>query len=278
MGKVTLITGATSGIGKATAFLLAGRGYEVYAGARNPADGEALVAEANGRGISLKAVQLDVTDDGSVRAAVSRVARESGGLDNLVNNAGYGFLGTVEEATDAEIQRQFDVNVFGVGRMCRAALPLMRARRSGVIVNITAWLARMGFPLLTYYNASKYAVEGITDSLRYEAGPFGIRVHSVMPGLFRTRFVSGGLVANPATVSPSSPYAALAAKLIPVVAKKINEGPDPAAVAEAVLRVIEDVASPIRTPVGVEAETFVPMAKQLTDEAFEAKVKEIFGL
>ena len=278
MGKVTLVTGATSGIGKATAFLLASKGYEVYAGARNPADGETMVAEAKGRGIPLKAVQLDVTDDGSVRAAVSRVARESGGLDNLVNNAGYGFLGTVEEATDAEILRQFDVNVFGVGRMCRAVLPLMRSRRSGVIVNISAWLGRMGFPLLAYYNASKYAVEAITDSLRYEVAPFGIRVHSVLPGLFGTRFVSKGLVANPATVSPASPYVALAAKLIPVVAKKINEGPDPVAVTEAVFRVIENAGSPIRTPVGFEAETFVPMAKQLSDEAFEAKVKEVFGL
>jgi len=278
MGKVTLITGATSGMGKATALLLAGKGYDVYAGARKTADGEALVAEAKRRGIPLKAVLVDVTDDGSVRAAVSRVAKESGRLDNLVNNAGYGFLGTVEEAADAEILRQFDVNVFGVGRMCRAVLPLMRAQRSGVIVNISSWLGRMGFPLLTYYNASKYAVEAITDSLRYEVVPFGIRVHSVLPGLFGTRFVSKGLVANPATVSPASPYAALAAKLIPVVAKKINEGPDPVAVAEAVLRVIEDAGSPIRTPVGVEAETFVPMVKQLQDEVFEAKVKEIFGL
>ncbi|HWS15392.1 MAG TPA: SDR family NAD(P)-dependent oxidoreductase, partial [Candidatus Methylomirabilis sp.] len=117
MGKVTLVTGATSGIGKATAFFLAGKGYEVYAGARKPADGETLVAEAKKRGITLKTVQLDVTDDASVRAAVARVARESGGLDNLVNNAGFGFLGTVEESTDAEILRQFDVNVFGVGRM-----------------------------------------------------------------------------------------------------------------------------------------------------------------
>lgn len=278
MGKVTLVTGATSGLGKAMALLLAGKGYDVYAGARKTADGEALEAEGKGRGISLKAVQLDVTDDGSVRTAVALVARESGRLDILVNNAGYGFLGTVEEATDADILRQFDVNVFGVGRMCRAVLPMMRAQRSGVIINISAWLARMGFPLLTYYNASKYAVEAITDSLRYEVAPFGIRVHSVLPGLFGTRFVSKGLVANPATVSPASPYAALAAKLIPVVAKKINEGPDPVAVAEAVVRVIEDAGSPIRTPVGVEAETFVPMAKQLSDEVFEAKVKEIFGL
>jgi NAD(P)-dependent dehydrogenase (short-subunit alcohol dehydrogenase family) len=278
MGKVTLVTGATSGIGKSIALRLAAKGYEVYAGARTSLDGEALVAEARSRGFLLKAVPLDVTDDGSVRAAVSRVAAESGRLDNLVNNAGYGFLGTVEEATDVEILRQFDVNVFGVGRMCRAVLPSMRAQRSGVIINISAWLGRMGFPLLTYYNASKYAVEAITDSLRYEVAPFGIRVHSVLPGLFGTRFVSKGLVANPETVSPKSPYAALAAKLVPVVAKKINEGPDPVSVAEAVLRVIEDSGSPIRTPVGVEAETFVPMAKQMSDEAFEAKVRETFGL
>ena len=278
MGKVTLVTGATSGMGKATVLLLASKGYEVYGGARNLSDGEALVAEAKGQGIPLKTVPLDVTDDGSVRAAVSRVAKESGRLDHLVNNAGFGFLGTMEEATDSEILRQFDVNVFGVGRMCRAVLPLMRAQGSGVIVNISSWLGRMGFPLLTYYNASKYAVEAITDSLRYEVAPFGIRVHSVLPGLFGTRFVSKGLVANPATVSPESPYAALADKLVPVVAKKINEGPDPVAVAEAVLRVIEDAGSPIRTPVGVEAETFVPMAQQLSDEVFEAKVKENFGL
>jgi NAD(P)-dependent dehydrogenase (short-subunit alcohol dehydrogenase family) len=136
----------------------------------------------------------------------------------------------------------------------------------------------MGLPLLAHYCASKYAVEGLTDSLRHEVGRFGIRVHSVLPGLFGTEFVSRGLVVNQATVSERSPYAELVGRMVPTVAEKINKGPDPIAVAEAVARVIADPEAPIRVPVGVEAETFVPLAKQVDDATFERKVKEALGL
>jgi NAD(P)-dependent dehydrogenase (short-subunit alcohol dehydrogenase family) len=187
-------------------------------------------------------------------------------------------VATVEQATDEEMPRQFDVNVFGVLRMCRAMLPTMRAQGSGVIVNVSSFLGRMGLPLLTHYNASKYAVEGITDSLRLEVGRFGIRVHSVLPGLFGTGFVKKGLVINQATVAPASPYAELVVHMVPMVAEKINQGPDPIAVAEAVERAINDPEAPIRIPVGQEAITFVPMVKEMGDEQFEQKVKEIFGI
>lgn len=276
--QVTLVTGATSGMGKETAFLLAKNGHRVYAGARTAESGKALVEEGAAKGLTVNAVVLDVTEDSSVRSAVSLILKETGRIDNLVNNAGFGLLATVEEATDEEIFRQFDVNVFGVGRTCRAVLPIMRQQHSGVIINISSWLGKMGFPLLAYYNASKYAVEAVTDSLRYEVAPFGIRAHTVMPGLFGTQFVKKGLIANKSTTSSDSPYASLVEKLVPLVAKKINEGPDPIAVAEAVLSVINNPAAPIRTPVGVEATTFVPMVRDLSDEAFEQKVKEIFGL
>ncbi len=113
---------------------------------------------------------------------------------------------TVEDGTDAEITQQFDVNVFGVFRLCRAVLPQMREQGSGVIVNVGSFLGRMGLPLFSHYNASKYAVEDLTDSLRYEVSRFGIRVHSVLPGLFRTGFVNSGLTANAATTSEESPY------------------------------------------------------------------------
>jgi NAD(P)-dependent dehydrogenase (short-subunit alcohol dehydrogenase family) len=207
-----------------------------------------------------------------------QVLERAGRIDNLVNNAGFGLVATVEQATDEEMLRQFDVNVFGVLRMCRAVLPAMRAQGSGVIVNVSSFLGRMGLPLLTHYNASKYAVEGITDSLRLEVGRFGIRVHSVLPGLFGTGFVKKGLVVNQATVAPASPYAELVEHMVPMVAEKINQGPDPIAVAEAVERAINDPEAPIRIPVGQEAVTFVPMVKEIGDEQFEQKVKEIFGI
>lgn len=278
MAQVTLITGATSGMGRSTALHLAGKGHRVFAGARRAEAGEALAREAEERGLTVEPIALDVTDTASVAAAVREVLERAGRIDHLVNNAGYGLVSTVEQATDEEMIRQFDVNVLGVLRMCRAVLPAMRAQGSGVIVNVSSFLGRMGLPLLAHYNASKHAVEGITDSLRHEVRPFGIRVHSVLPGLFGTDFAKRGLVVNEATVAPDSPYADLVQRFVPVVAEKINQGPDPIAVAQAVERVLADPEAPIRTPVGVEAETFVPMTKQLGDEEFERKVRETFGL
>jgi NAD(P)-dependent dehydrogenase (short-subunit alcohol dehydrogenase family) len=278
MAQVTLITGATSGMGRSTAFLLARKGHWVFAGARRAEAGAALAREAEADGVTIETVALDVTDTASVEAAVREVHQRAGRIDYLVNNAGYGLVSTVEQATDEEMTRQFDVNVLGVLRMCRAVLPVMRAQGSGVIVNISSFLGRMGLPLLAHYNASKHAVEGITDSLRHEVRPLGIRVHSVMPGLFGTDFAKRGLVVNEATMAPDSPYADLVQRFVPVVAEKINHGPDPIAVAQAVERVLADPQAPIRTPVGVEALTFVPMAKQLEDEAFERTVRETFGL
>jgi NAD(P)-dependent dehydrogenase (short-subunit alcohol dehydrogenase family) len=276
--QVTLITGATSGMGRSTALLLAGEGHRVFAGARRPEAGAELAREAEARGLAVEPVALDVTDTLSVGAAVDGVLARAGRIDNLVNNAGYGLVSTVEEATDEEMTRQFDVNVLGVLRMCRAVLPAMRAQGAGVIVNVSSFLGRMGLPLLAHYNASKHAVEGVTDSLRHEVRPFGVRVHSVMPGLFGTDFVRRGLVVNRATAAEGSPYADLVKRMVPVVAEKINNGPDPIAVARAVARVIADPEAPIRVPVGVEAETFVPMAKRMDDEEFERKVRETFGI
>ncbi|MDX1655096.1 MAG: SDR family oxidoreductase [Candidatus Competibacteraceae bacterium] len=278
MQPVTLISGATAGMGRRTALLLARRGHRVFAGARHEDAAGQLRQAAAADGLEIATVPLDVTDRASVDQAVQNVLEQAGRIDNLVNNAGFGLLATVEEGSDQEFIRQFDVNVFGVLRLCRAVLPAMRIQGSGVIVNISSFLGRMGLPLLSHYNASKYAVEGITDSLRHEVRPFGIRVHSILPGLFGTDFVRRGLVASQATLAEDSPYAALVAKLVPVVSEKINQGPDPIAVAEAVARVIEDPQAPIRLPVGVEAETFVPLTRQLSDEDFEAKVREVFGL
>lgn len=276
MSKTVLITGATSGMGKETALLLAEHGYNVYAGVRNAS--QELLDEAEQRGVKVNTVTLDVQDTASIQKAVEHVMAKEGKIDVLVNNAGFGLLATLEEGTDEEIFQQFDVNVFGLIKMTRAVLPHMRQAQSGVIINISSFLGKMGLPLLSHYNASKYAVEGITDSLRFEVAPFGIRVHSVLAGLFGTNFVKKGLVANSATTRDDSPYKKLVDHFVPIVAKAINEGPNPLPIAQAVKNIIEDDASDIAVQVGQEAELFVPMRKSMDDKVFEEKVKETFGL
>ncbi|SFU42027.1 SDR family oxidoreductase [Halomonas korlensis] len=276
MNKTVLITGATSGMGKATALLLAEHGYTVYAGVRNGR--QELIDEAEKHGLSLNTVALDVQDTASIRKAVQHIMTKEGKIDVLVNNAGFGLLATLEEGTDEEIFKQFDVNVFGLIKMTREVLPHMREAGSGVVINISSFLGKMGLPLLSHYNASKYAVEGITDSLRFEVAPFGIRVHSVLAGLFGTNFVKKGLVANSTTTGESSPYKELVSHFMPIVAKAINEGPDPLPIAQAVKNIIENDDSDIAVEVGKEAEQFVPMRKRMDDKSFEAKVKETFGL
>ncbi|MDT8338843.1 MAG: SDR family oxidoreductase [Sulfurimonas sp.] len=270
MSKVVLITGATSGMGALSSKFLADNGYTVYAGTR---DENAPLGDGN-----LKNIYIDVTKTDSIKKAVDTIIKNEGKIDVLVNNAGYGLLATLEEGTDEEIFKQFDVNVFGLIKTTREVLPYMIAAKSGVIINISSFLGKMGLPLLSHYNASKYAVEGIVDSLRFETLPFGIRVHSIQSGLFGTNFVKKGLVANAQTTSENSPYKELVAHFVPIVAKAINEGPSPQPIADAIKMIIEDENAPIAVPVGAEATAFVPMRKELSDEEFEQKVKETFSI
>ena len=180
--------------------------------------------------------------------------------------------------TDEEMFNQFDVNVFGLLKVTREVLPYMRESKSGVIINISSFLGKMGLPLLAYYNASKYAFEGIVDSLRFETMPFNVRVHSIQSGLFGTNFVKEGLVANVQTTSEDSPYKALVSHFVPMVAKAINDGPNPQPIADTVKYIIENEDADIFIPVGEEAETFVPLRRELTDKQFEQKIKETFGI
>jgi NAD(P)-dependent dehydrogenase (short-subunit alcohol dehydrogenase family) len=276
MAKVVLITGATSGMGLKTSLLLALNGYSVYAGTRG--NEEELLQKAKEKEVQINCVPLDVTCTQSIQQAVQTVIEKEGKIDVLVNNAGFGLLATLEDGSDEEIFKQFDVNVFGLIKTTRAVLPYMREAKSGVIINISSFLGKMGLPLLSHYNASKYAVEGITDSLRFEVAPFNIRVHSVLAGLFGTNFVKKGLVANVQTTSETSPYKELVAHFVPIVGAAINEGPSPMPIAQAIKSVIENENSEIAIKVGKEADTFVPLRKELNDKEFEEKIKETFGV
>jgi len=200
-----LVTGCSSGIGAATAELLVRAGHTVYATARRP---EAL----SGLGAAgARVLALDVTSEQSMAAAVKAVVEEHGHVGTLVNNAGYGEYGTIEETDLDQVRAMFETNVFGLARMCQLVLPGMRAAGSGRIVNIGSMGGRITFPVGGYYHATKYAVEAISDALRNEVHPFGVEVVLVEPGLIRTRFGDTALASDAHVSQEGSPYAGLLA-------------------------------------------------------------------
>jgi NAD(P)-dependent dehydrogenase (short-subunit alcohol dehydrogenase family) len=185
MDRIALVTGGSSGIGEATVQRLIAEGYIVYAAARR-LDRMAALAAAGARLLA-----LDLTDDASIVAAMERVRREAGRLDVLVNNAGYGSYGALEDVPLDEGRRQFEVNLFGAARMCQLALPLMREQRGGRIVNVSSIGGKGGEPFGAWYHATKFALEGLSDSLRMELTPFGIDVIVIEPGAIATEW--GGI-------------------------------------------------------------------------------------
>jgi len=182
MKKVAVVTGASSGIGEATVRKLLDDGYEVYAAARRM---ERMAGLAD-RGARL--LPLDLTDDASIAAAAARIEAESGRIDVLVNNAGYGSYGAVEDVPLDEARRQFEVNLFGAARLIQLLLPMMRARKSGKIVNVTSIGGKGWEPFGAWYHATKFALEGLSDCLRVELRPFGIDVIVIEPGAIRTEW------------------------------------------------------------------------------------------
>ncbi|MFE7774945.1 oxidoreductase [Streptomyces sp. NPDC057445] len=204
MTHAVLITGTSSGIGRATARRLSRHPQlTVYATARRTEAVEDLAAAG------ARTLALDVTDESSMKAAVDAVAAEHGQVDVLVNNAGYGQFGTIEETGLDDVRRQFETNVFGLARMTQLVLPGMRAAGGGRIVNVGSMGGRLVFPVGGYYHASKYAVEALTDALRFEVAPFNIKVSLVEPGLIRTAFGETGSDTLAGTAGASGPYARL---------------------------------------------------------------------
>lgn len=203
--KIVLITGATAGIGRTTALHLAALGHHVIASGRKAAELAKLEPLAKGLAGKLDTIALDVTSSASIATAVEAVDKltQDRGPDVLVNNAGFGVLGPTSEISDAEMRRQYETNVFGLMNVIRAFLPRMRERRAGRIINVSSAGGRITLPYFGVYNSTKYALESLSDALRYELQPFGIDVALIEPGVIRTNFeataVSGldGLAAGP---------------------------------------------------------------------------------
>ncbi len=272
MAKVALITGTSSGIGRACAKLLAHHGYRVFATSRDVNNFSNINKD------SIMPLQVDITSQKSINKAIDYIIKKENKIDILVNNAGYGVISSVEEFREQEMIDQFDVNVFGLLRVSKAVIPHMRRANQGVVINISSFLGKIGLPLLTLYNASKYAVEGITDSLRYELRDFNIRVHSIMPGFFSTEFAKKNLVVNAKVFDKKSAYFNLSSKLIPKIAKQINGGNDAQDVAKLIFEIINNEDFPARATVGDKSKKFIPMRKELSDEDFERRVREYYGI
>jgi NADP-dependent 3-hydroxy acid dehydrogenase YdfG len=207
--KAVLITGCSTGIGRATAQRLAGKGYTVYATARRPE----TVADLEASGCRI--LRLDVNDEGSMRAAVKAVEDEQGAVGALVNNAGYAVERAIETVGMDEVRRQFETNYFGLVRMCQLVLPKMREQGRGRIVNVSSVGGRLTFPGGAHYHATKHAVEAFSDALRFETAGFGIKVSIIEPGLIKTAF--GDTATAPADTSGDGPYA----EFNEVVAKRV---------------------------------------------------------
>ena len=193
--SVALVTGSSSGIGFETALHLARNGYKTYASMRNLEKSEDITQVATREKLPVEVVQLDVDEDSSVKQAVDKiVATEDQRIDVLVNNAGYGLFGALEDLSIAEMKAQFETNFFGVVRVTQQVIPIMRAQHNnsgGIIVNVGSINGRIAFPVLSAYSATKFAIEGLSESIAYELEPFGIKMISIEPGPIRSNFMKG---------------------------------------------------------------------------------------
>ena len=265
-GAVVLITGTTSGIGQATAELLAAKGYRVFGTSRNPAGKPTTGYEL---------LQLDVSSDESVAACVAQVAERTGGrIDVLMNNAGTGILGASEEVSPDEAMRLFQINFFGVMRMTNAVLPLMRARKAGTIINMSSSGGVAAIPFAAFYCATKFALEGYTESLRHELRPLGIAATVVAPGPVNTPAGEKAMRASKVI----GEYADRRGKADAMFVKGIHDGMDPARVAATVLKVVRARWPGPRYSVGLQSKATNAARTLLPRSAFETAVRWGVGL
>ena len=281
MGEVSravLITGCSTGIGRATALRLAGAGWTVYATARRPE----TLAELKDAGA--RTLALDVTDEASMAAAVATVEEAEGAVGVLVNNAGYSQSGAVETVPMESVRRQFETNVFGVVRLTQLVLPKMRAQGWGRIVNVGSMGGRLTFPGGGHYHATKYALEALSDALRFELAGFGVGVTLLEPGLIVTEFgeaAAGTMAAVQGSEDGDGPYTAFNAA-VGSITKGAYEGPmrrlgaGPDAVAKAIERAISARRPPARVTVTPSAKMMITTRKLLSDRAWDAAMRRQF--
>ncbi|WP_437756892.1 SDR family oxidoreductase [Sorangium sp. So ce1389] len=273
MGHLVLVTGSSSGIGLATAVACGAAGHRVIATMRRPEKAGALLAAAGARGASIEVEQLDVASQGAPDR-LREILQKHGPVYALVNNAGIAVGGAFEEQADDDIQAQFETNVFGLMAVTRAVLPSMRSAGRGRIINVSSVSGLVGLPGVSIYAATKHAVEGFSEALRWEVAPFGVHVCLIEPGTFKTEIFFENQRRG-AHVSPDGPYAAMTRVLERLVLEDAAKAPPPAPVAAAILRLIEGASPPFRTLIGRDARALVALRRVIPDRLFATGIRRL---
>lgn len=275
MEKVALVTGSSSGIGYETALALARDNYFTFASMRNTTKAEKIQEIAKKENLNLEIIELDVDNEESIKSAVKKVQEKKGRIDVLVNNAGYGLFGCLEDISIKELKAQFETNFFGLVRVIQEITPIMRKAGSGIIVNISSVAGRIGFPGTPAYISSKFALEGISECMRYELSPFGIKTIAIEPGVIKTNFFDSMKVAKG---KPDSPYKEITEKVMNGVKMMAEMGTPPEEVAKTIIKAINTEEPLPRYVVGSDAAMFLEAKKMKTDIEFENYIKnELFS-
>jgi NAD(P)-dependent dehydrogenase (short-subunit alcohol dehydrogenase family) len=282
---VAVVTGSSSGIGYETSLLLAKNGFFTYATMRSSDKSNKIINLKQNEKLRLEVLRLDVTDDKSVKEAIKKIVNERGTIDVLVNNAGYALVGPLEELSIQEFKEQFETNVFGVIRVIKEILPIMRKQRHGIIVNISSVAGRTGFPLTSAYVNSKFALEGLSESIAYEIEQFGIKVILIEPGVIKTNFdrnlrIGTGVSTTPTSTTNDrdSPYTDITKKRIAGFKPRFENGLPPIEVAKVILRAITSTSKNVppdsRYLVGEDAFKLMEIRKSKSDKEFRRLVME----
>ena len=276
MEKVALVTGSSSGIGYETSLSLAREGYFTYATMRDLKKADAIKKIAVNENLPLKVIELDVDYEDSAEDAIKSIIDEKQRIDVLVNNAGWGIWGTAEDVSIEEFREQFETIFFSVVKMIQKVAPIMRKQGSGNIVNISSIAGRIGFPVSTAYISSKFAIEGLSESLRYELGPFGINVIIIEPGVIKTNFFDSMKTAKKADQTDT--YRDITIKVISGVKMMAEMGTPPKEVASVIIKSLKEEKPLPRYVVGNDAAMFLEAKKMKTDIEFENYLKkELYG-
>ena len=276
MEKVAVVTGTSSGIGFETALALAREGYYTYATMRDTTKSDKIKELGKKDNLKIDVLELDVDDENSVKTAIQKILDQKQRIDVLVNNAGWGLWGCVEDVSIDEFKAQFDTNFFSIIRLIQEVGPTMRKQGSGTIVNISSVVGRIGFPASPAYISSKFALEGLSESLRFELAPFGVNVVIIEPGVIKTNFMKNMKMAEKS--ESDTVYRDITVKVVSGVKMMSEMGTHPKEVADTIVKAVKDEKPLPRYIVGNDASMFLEAKKSKTDIEFENYLKkELYG-